>query len=217
MWQSYLPAPQLLSSQKVKFVYKKLLRNWSVVSVLATDHQLFQTFRHLYLKLTPVCFMFSLFPLCMDAIECPTSSLGWQNGQQPLLANEMWVPVLHLHQGASSSSLHSLWLNCCLVGQTTQCYVQEGETQVISLQTAKYFPYPPPAKCKWRAFLWKTEGMSLLCITWKLHGGGAVLSQRGSFCCRPNIMVGRLYLATWFGSHRFLVCFAKHWGWDASP
>lgn len=36
-WQSYLSAPNL-RNQKIKSVYKKLLRNQSVVSVLKTGH-----------------------------------------------------------------------------------------------------------------------------------------------------------------------------------
>lgn len=50
-----------------------------------------------------------------------------------ILANEMWVPLLQLHQGASSSALHPLRLNCCLVDQTTQHCVQEAETQMLQV------------------------------------------------------------------------------------
>lgn len=215
-WQSYLSAPQLLSDWKIKSVYEKLLRNQSVVSVLKTGHQLFQTFSICILSwLLHVLYVF-IFPSMYGYNLMPPSPLGWWNGQ--LLGNEMWVPVLQLHQGASYSSLCSLWLNCCLVGQTTQRQVQETETQVLSLQIFEYFSYRPPAKHKRGIFVWKTVGSSWLCITWKpcleekLCSAGvdppaAVL----------HITAGRLYLATWFGSHKFLDCSTSYQARSASP
>lgn len=217
-WQSYLSAPQLLSNQKIESVYKKLLRNQSVVSMLKTGRQLFQTFSICILSWLLYVLCVFIFPSVYGYNLMPPSSLGWWNGQQPLLANEMCFPVLQLHRGAISSSLRSLWLNYCLVGQTTQRYVQEAETQVLSLWIFMCFSYQPPAKHKWGVFVWKTVGSSRLCITRKpcmeeeLCSAGVDPSA-----AIPCIMAGSLYPATRFGIHRFLDCSTSHRAWGASP
>lgn len=115
-------------------------------------------------------------------------------------------------------SLRSLWLNYCLVGQTTQRYVQEAETQVFSLWIFMCFSYRPPAKHTWGVFVWKTVGSSRLCITWKPCMEDELCSASvDPPAAVPCIMAGSLYLATQFGIHRFLDCSTSHGAWGASP
>lgn len=162
-----LICPLNLRNQKIKSVYKKLLRNQSVSECAQNRSLAFPMFSICILS-WPLCVLHVfIFSSVYGHNLMPPSSLGWWNRQQPLLANEMWVPVLQLHQGACSSSLHPLQLNRWLVDQTTQCCVQEAETQMFSSQIFKYFSYWPPAKHKWGIFIWKTVGSSWLCITWK--------------------------------------------------
>lgn len=107
-WQSYLSAPQLLSNQKIESVYKKLLRNQSRVGMLKTGRQLFRIFSICILSWLLYVLCVFIFPSVYGYNLMPPSSLGWWNGQQRLLANEMCFPVLQLHQGAISSSFLTL-------------------------------------------------------------------------------------------------------------
>lgn len=59
-----------------------------------------------------------VFPCLCGYNLMPSSSLEWQNGQQPLLASEMWVPWLQPYICDDSFFLH--YSNCCRVRQTTQ-------------------------------------------------------------------------------------------------
>lgn len=161
--QSYLSDPQLLSDQKIKSVYEKLLRNQSVVSMLKTGHQLFQTFSICILNwLLRVLHVFT-FPFMYEYKVMPPSSPGWWNGQQPLMANEMWAPVT-LAPSSWQFFLLTLPLNCCLAGQTTIFKKQKLKCSLY--ETLSTFHTNHQQNTNGECLCLKL-GSLLWCITWK--------------------------------------------------